>query len=718
MDEHGHIKTQFDDLLDSIKNGRGKPVSVHALAAASGMAAKDVRKWVEILEKDGRVRMHNSIGAIFVSWADPSDLEGPQPAPQIKLEMGKSIDVGEVAIAHGGESASDLDILIAQHHEEMAKSAKGIPGSPISLDASAYHRGTTRFLQRESSETTAPIRGTRIGEQKGAQPMKSARETKPQRVDSKADVVNKDGHLQKIGDMLSSLRGKKAGGKIIYSQPGELEPSPDAEKEEFRSFQPAEAAPGSARTHQIPGERLAMPGISDGPEGENLPEKIAADDPEDSLDIGDSKVTIEKMEAPKPMRIAGVPIQFSDRLSKHLKKIEAQTDRIKSLRADKEKLLNEQYAPIQRKLESELETVSDRILGMEKNIMEMRARAIGMPEKIGAVDKMQLSTLKAHDEIRRTYDEASVLIEESNSALSEERDKIESMLEKGRQEIAQHNAKTNELSRTLERITQMEDDSANKVLLAREALSEQAQQLASAEKYSSDLRSLKAEIQENIESLKASVSATKGVLSGIEKQMGQMRQIEEWSGSIRDDYNKRISELDGYIREGNHEFETLRESVESNFVRKYLKELRAISNDYEYEFNEARITEKTLDQRISEEKARLEALFEEGKNISRIFETQSREPDDAGKFDSRKETFDSLPELSRKRGEVEEMIAEVVHKQAKSAPLLLPRTFSPSTPPEAKRAAEREYAPEPRASAKHKPAPSKKSKASKKKGRR
>ena len=478
MDEHGRIKTQFDDLLDSIKNGGGKPISVHALAAASGMTVRDVLKWAEILEKDGKVRMHNSIDSTYVSWLSGTDpgAEAPGPAqPKIKLDIVKSINVGDVVVTQGRNSASDHDILIAQHHEDRAKATKDMPVSPINLDIAAYHRSASRHPR----------------EQKGAQkPPKEAKH-----VDSKADIVGQNGHLQKIGDMLSSFHGKKkseAKNIPLSSVLQEVSPPPqEPEKSQADENQAAEllARLEAGFAHQE--DESYSSELDSETERETAPEPeisvpknaYETEEPEFVVDNAGANAkrpakfapalpAMEKIEAVQPLKMAGVPVRLSEKLSKHLQKIEAQAGRIKSLRAEKEKLLNEHYIPIQRKLESELETVSDRILSMEKNIMEMQKRAISMPEKIGEIDQVQLSTLKAHDEIRRAYDEASALIEESNHTLSEERDKIESMLEKGRQEIAQHRAKTGELLNTLERITQMEAESAQKVDVAREVLHE------------------------------------------------------------------------------------------------------------------------------------------------------------------------------------------------------------------------------------------------------
>src|SRR3990167_8477469 len=101
---------------------------------------------------------------------------------------------------------------------------------------------------------------------------------------------------------------------------------------------------------------------------------------------------------------------------------------------------------------------------------------------------------------------------------------MEELVEQSMHEISSHRAKSEDLEKALKHISQLEEESSNLVISARAALAEQAERLGAAEKYSQELGSLKAEIRDSIDSIKREVSATKGVLTGIEKQMSQMRQ--------------------------------------------------------------------------------------------------------------------------------------------------------------------------------------------------
>jgi chromosome segregation ATPase len=241
-------------------------------------------------------------------------------------------------------------------------------------------------------------------------------------------------------------------------------------------------------------------------------------------------------------------------------------------------------------------------------------------------------------------------------------------VDQSRQEIASHRSKTVELEQTLQQISQLEGEASNRVIEARAALAEQAERLASAEKHSQELSLLKSEIVEGVSSIKREMGATKAVLTGLEKQMEQMRQVELYAQSIRQDYEQKMGELSNYIKHGNEDFETLRESVEANFVRRYLKELRELTESYGYEFAQAKKVEGSIDERIYDEKKRLEDLMEEGRKIAHLYELQSKEVQGAESFEKQGEKLAEIEQLAEKRTQIESMIAQIVGGRSALSP--------------------------------------------------
>ena len=108
------------------------------------------------------------------------------------------------------------------------------------------------------------------------------------------------------------------------------------------------------------------------------------------------------------------------------------------------------------------------------------------------------------------------------------------------------------------------------------------------------------------------------------------------------------------------QFETLRESVEANFVRRYLRELRQLTDSYTFELNQVKNAEGNIDQRITEEKKKLDDLLEEGRKIAYLYEMQSREIEGGDAFEQHGEEFRTLSEIAAQRTQLEQMIAQVV----------------------------------------------------------
>jgi hypothetical protein len=143
-----------------------------------------------------------------------------------------------------------------------------------------------------------------------------------------------------------------------------------------------------------------------------------------------------------------------------------------------------------------------------------------------------------------------------------------------------------------------------------------------------------------------------------------MRQVELYVQSIREDYDARMSELSDYVKSGNEEFATLRESVEANFVRRYLKELREVTESYSFEFDQARKLEGSIDDRISDEKGKLEQLIEEGKKISQLYESQSKTISSEQNLEQRGEALAELSSLADKRSQIQQMVTQIISGKA------------------------------------------------------
>ncbi|MCX8197052.1 MAG: hypothetical protein N3G80_01915 [Candidatus Micrarchaeota archaeon] len=478
--------------------------------------------------------------------------------------------------------------------------------------------------------------------------------------------------LKKVESMLEMLRKQKesSGSQEMQSQQQTSAPSTPQQPQESENTQSLEVAGKNAESEnvgELPAEHAKETRV------QHNYSTLAAPSIKPIF-----KQKKKKIEKPKPVPVRSVSIQFSERLARQVQKIIKQNQQIEKLRQEKERLLVEYYLPLQRKFESEIETISERVLRLEKNILGMQQKAADLPNQISSIEKLQFASIKAYNQAQRAYDEAVAQMEDVLSALSTEREKIASLIDESRSDVAMHKAKMLELEQTIKDIGALEEDVSNKVIQARAALAEEAERIASAEKYISELKSLKEEIIQTVADMKREMGTTKAALTTLEKQIEQLKQVELYLVSLRKDYDQKMDEISAYIRQGNQDFETLREAVEANFVRRYLKELRELTESYAYEFNQAKRLESDIDKQIDAEKKKLEQLIEEGKKIAHLYELQSKEVQGAEAFEQHGKRLQDIEQLVQKRSELESIIAQIMEKRGPhitvaSQPIVLKR---------------------------------------------
>ena len=626
MDDES-LRTPFDELLSSLKRA-GSPVSAHGLSEQCNMPEGDVLKWLHVLERSGHVQLENKLDGIYANWTGKAMKE---KEPEHRKHREAQASTLEIDIARGHEKTRGKPPEI--HEMEEPPEVHKIK---LQVDAADMEMADVGEQLEKIEEMIAKLKQQR--ERKERLEEQAAIEPVPEETSISEDenLLLEPEAQEEIPAPKIKQKAKEEKREIPVKPASQKEPAPEEEKEELQS---------AAKIKPM----------------EKLPPSVSAKI--QILPVAQKKERKEPIKRPQPVRIEPQSFQFSDRLAAQVRKIIEQTQEIDKLRLEKERILKEHYLPMQRKLDIEVETISDRVLRMEKGILSMQERAAALPSKVTATEKLQQASIKAHREMRRAYDEASALIEEATGELAGEREKMELIIDQSRQEISHHSAKREELERSLSRIEEMEEKAEQRVIEARSALAEQAERLSSAEHFLGELSSLKDEIHGSVGELKAEISTTKGILTGVQKQMEQMRQVELWSESIRQDYDTKMADLDDYIRHGNQEFDTLRESVETNFVRRYLRELRQLTDSYSYEFDQARGMEKSVEERITEERGKLEGLLEEGKKIAQLYEMQSKEVPGSEKFEERGEMFRSLSQIASERQQIEQMISQIVGKK-------------------------------------------------------
>ena len=619
MAEDGRIKTEFDDFIATLKSSGGKPLSLSKLAELCKVPDRSAKEWAHILERERKAELINRFDGVYILWDEKRTAAQAQPSHYQSMEAPAS------------------EILLAQEREQSAKnrSAAKISRQKISEARSELSEISDELSRVESAiEKLARLRGA---EEDVAELNFQPEKQKQEHFELEQEI---EVPQPKQDEALETGRGEEKGATLseVQSQDEEAQPGDEygLQMADEAPTEPQEVVRRPKTAQEILAARLEKAA------GKKVKSRFA------------------KMKRPEGLQVTEVSLKFSDRMARQIRKIEKAAREVEQIRAEKEKFLNDMYLPMQRKLESEIETISDRITKIESGVFDLQNRASDLPAKVAAVEKLQANSINAHGQMRKAYDEAAALIEQSNQELSDEISRMEEFAEQCRQEISAHYARTNELQKTLDRINQYEGDLSYQVSIAREAMSAQAERLSSAEKYASELAGLRGEIRENVVGIRREMGSTKAMLTELEKSMVQMRHISGWAGSIKEEYEARMQEIDDYIKNGNSEFETMRDAVEARFVRKYLKELRSLSESYTFELNQAKAAEQGIDARVEEARRKLAGLLEQGQKLAYKYESAAKIPEDSGAAEERKQSFESIEELGRQSTQVEQMIAQIV----------------------------------------------------------
>ncbi len=328
-------------------------------------------------------------------------------------------------------------------------------------------------------------------------------------------------------------------------------------------------------------------------------------------------------EAEPALTMPGKPRAFgtlSQKLVHRLAAINEKTEEIQKLKAQKEKLLRETYSPLEKKLEAELETISERILGKEKDILALEARLSTIPEKIGEVEEAHYKMSDVESEARKVFDDVNAHLEEALAELSSLREGSKSTLDSAEKRVYTDYKKLEEMNRLLSKMGSLESDAVQAVSAAQARLTEIQRRVAEASTQLESISDMRSQVEEDVAEISSAVEKQENALAEMNREMSRIGEIERWVEGYREAYGEKLNDFSDFVKQNEQDYSSLRQAVERNFVRKYMKELRSLSEGYDYELDAAAEKERSIDERIAQAKSQINALIEEGKELADVFE--------------------------------------------------------------------------------------------------
>lgn len=617
------ITTDADRLISILKTAPGKMFTLAELAASLGTPEKNVKKYVQSLEEQGKVRVNYSMTQIMASWILP-------PEEEIAEAKEMNIRASEAADDSGKENVDAAFVRMKKYKQLLDEKRKLQDElSRLGVDDKAYsHAGGIA----PSAPAAAPATNKPFSEDDDI----VTEEKIGKMIDEIRDSIReeeKEARLEadlKEGETGGESAGGAFGEMTVAEEDGSRAENPAPEIIPVEKIDSAEKVRENAGPAIMPSEKAgsqeiekpAAPGII--PSDSN--EIEAAEETPSSFEKAAFIPQIKPM--PMPKKDAALE-RFSGKLAAHMARISAKAKEIERIKLEKRRLLHEVYAPLQSKVQGELEDISDRILDHEKRLLELREHVAGLPGQVADISGRHEKMASLAHEMQKAYDETTNMTEEALKAVLEAKETAEIKAGEIRSMALEQDTALSSLKGEFARLSDMEKEAEEKIAEAQSEIDHQQQALSLAGENLSAISGKKKEMAQQISEVKRGIETQNSSLAELDSHLERLGRVAQYVNESRSDYEKKMQQLAEYVSKGESEYAALREDVEANFIRKFLKHLRSVSESYEFELSQAKQSEMEIDREIEKAKGELGALIEEGKRLAQLHEMQLEDSETA-----------------------------------------------------------------------------------------
>jgi len=639
------ISTDVDKIISALREK--KRAQLGDLAEELGMQKSQVKKWADVLETQGMIKIEHKLTREYLIWADTKDATGSNYKGAEKKE---SIE------------AKPLDLSIV---EQRAQSVQ-------------------RPIQQAPHET----------------PVETPVKTDQERLIEEMERARKNEErirfaLGKPVKSHSDETAEYAYAKEVEEPETPGEPLPEIGEEAAETIEAAQTESISKPARHAAGRikpKAAQSGGGKGPAVKKQPGKAIRKIRKTSK----APVTKTKpsrgmaIEVKKPRVVLGkaaprrgepeqrAPMQKPERkvsslaemLSAQMEKIRMQEERISGLKEEKAKLLVEHLEPIERKLQAEIDTVSEKLTEKQKIILELEQKASEIPAVVEGIDQKNAKVAEVEQEARTALDNARIELEDILSELEGVREVARDRIDEIEKTAAAASAKLESVRKSHSNITRLIESANESLEATRASIEEQISRMEEIESEMESLEEYKSGLEADVEQAQKSVMRQKNLARVLAEHTNTISAVDEWAKRQFEEYEKQVEELSELSASNERDFASLRESVETSFVRRYVSELSGILKRHEYEIGTALEAEKSIDQRLEQEKEKLRGLIGQGRDMASILQeknlphtVKTREMEKI--IHSKQEKIESISQRIKNRDQITRAAREAVAKLGK-----------------------------------------------------
>lgn len=629
-----------DKVIETLK--MRKIVDLAMLINETGGNESDIRKIINLLEQQGMADVEYKLTKVIISWNDEAD-SSLQHSNPISRYHRISFDSNSKGAYQSSKSTSSAPLSSNRYNVKLQSELEPERDSSEikslrfgSKSSTEQNEGTSLLnvgLGRESKESgerehiaqKAPVA------QKVKEDNKSAKQTKEKTLDSTNLKVKSEKAMLK-SDREGVGRVSKREEKIRK----EVDEEVKAIEKNIRSkLKGKNAAADLANTDIVNSVRREHSTRTSNRERQkrgtvlrryiSIPVTVSTaakltqdtDEMQNSVQTFNLKIADKREVETKPMQTINDndTAVFSNELSDKISAIRDKKVEIASLSRQKAGLLDESYAPLESKLDSELTIISDIISDKEKKLKNLRERLKFLPENFSSLEIESIELRNAEAEAKTRFDYVLDDLQKLASEIKIIKSSVNSELVDTKKSLRQQNLDLNELKELHAKYRAKETDVQGSIDAIRGRIEREQTQLGELDNMLAELQYSSSTIENRLNAIESKLDESSKVSVSASDLVGKLKELEGGISTVHTAYSdaksRLLSDIDRYERD----LLTLRESMEAGFARKYLSEIERLTENNDQELVAVAEKERRIDEALANKREELRNLILDARKL-------------------------------------------------------------------------------------------------------
>lgn len=377
-------------------------------------------------------------------------------------------------------------------------------------------------------------------------------------------------------------------------------------------------------------------------------EEINLEEPLDTIEELklEEQFPIEKPKSKKTQKISKI-------ISKYLEEISAQKEELRKLKLQKQALYKERILPLESKMGSDITLFMELLLKKEQKIIELKERALQIPERMGELDELNRTVEKIDVEVSSVLSEAKKKLDSLLENTKSSKDKLASEIEKTMEMTEAEKSRAALLSEDLKKIEFIYEEIKHNIQNAESKIRDLNHHMSSLKLSLDDVSEARMDLREQIEDIERIAVRREQQLTSLTEEFSEIERLENEIRQYVKTYDEKIAEIKNYLVMGDEELSELKKSANAHHIKKYLRDLEDLVNEYDTELKDAIELDQSIEEKMDAAKKRLNTLISESKDAIKGMYHRAEEHEDFEEVSGRVKgiQFKVLDSLERKSEE-------------------------------------------------------------------